>query len=178
MSKLRSFALWTLTLAVVLVVAVCVTAPVVRATEETLPVTEDVQPEPPAQPEPTVKQGLVTENGNTYFYNEDGALKTQNGEILFYNEDGSLYTGGYQEVTHLGKIDYYFFQEDGTAFTGGYKVITRGDKRVYYYFQEDGTAYTGGYLHVRVPGAAPGDIVRVRVTDVMDDELKGEMIHE
>ena len=41
-----------------------------------------------------------------------------------------------------------------------------------------GTGYTGGYLHVRVPGAAPGNIVRVRVTDVMDDELKGEMIHE
>jgi len=103
MSKLRSFAPWTLTLAVVLVVAVCVTAPVVRATEETLPVTEDVQPEPPAQPEPTVKQGLVTENGNTYFY----------------NEDGTLFTGGYKEVTVEGITKYYFFQEGGTAFTGG-----------------------------------------------------------
>lgn len=79
-------------------------------------------------------------------------LKTQNGEILFYNEDGSLYTGGYQEVTHLGKTDYYFFQEDGTAFTGGYKAIEREGKRFYYFFQEDGKAFTDGYRNFTVDG--------------------------
>ena len=137
MSKLRSFALWTLTLAVVLAFAVCVTAPVAKAAEatdvatDTTLITGDGTAVDAVQPEPTVKQGLVTENGNTYFY----------------NEDGTLFTGGYKEVTVEGITKYYFFQEDGTAFTGGYKVITRGDKRVYYYFQEDGTAYTGGYLH-------------------------------
>ncbi|MBR5570196.1 MAG: hypothetical protein IKW10_04800, partial [Oscillospiraceae bacterium] len=46
--------------------------------------------------EPAIQQGLVVENGNTYFY----------------NEDGTLFTEGYKQVTVDGEDYYYFFQED------------------------------------------------------------------
>ena len=42
----------------------------------------------------------------------------------------------------------------------------------------NGVGYTGGYLHVLVPGAAPGSIARVRITEVIRDELKGEIVDE
>ena len=42
----------------------------------------------------------------------------------------------------------------------------------------NGVGYTGGYLRVRVPGGVPGEIARVRIIEVIRDELKGEMIHE
>lgn len=90
-------------------------------------VVEDVEP---------VKQGLTVENGNTYYY----------------NEDGTLFNGGYKKVTIDGSTYYYYFQEDGTAFTDGYKAFSKDGTRVYYYFQEDGTAYTDGYLSFVVEG--------------------------
>ena len=42
--------------------------------------------------------------------------------------------------------------------------------------QGRGVGYTGGYLRVHVPGAQAGELVRVRITGVEQDELKGEVI--
>jgi threonylcarbamoyladenosine tRNA methylthiotransferase MtaB len=39
-----------------------------------------------------------------------------------------------------------------------------------------GVGYSDGYMRVRVPGTQAGDIVRVRITDVDKDELKGEVL--
>ena len=39
-----------------------------------------------------------------------------------------------------------------------------------------GVGYSDGYMRVRVPGTQAGDIVRVRITDVEKDELKGEVL--
>ena len=41
--------------------------------------------------------------------------------------------------------------------------------------QGRGTGYTGGYMRVHVPGAQPGEIVRVRITGIENDELSGEI---
>ena len=41
--------------------------------------------------------------------------------------------------------------------------------------QGRGTGYTGGYLRVHVKGAQPGEIVRVRIDGVENDELSGEI---
>ena len=38
-----------------------------------------------------------------------------------------------------------------------------------------GTGYTGGYMRVHVQGAQPGEIVRVRITGIENDELSGEI---
>ncbi|MGN0995340.1 MAG: tRNA (N(6)-L-threonylcarbamoyladenosine(37)-C(2))-methylthiotransferase MtaB [Candidatus Ventricola sp.] len=42
--------------------------------------------------------------------------------------------------------------------------------------QGRGVGYTGGYLRVHVPGAQAGELVRVRITGVEQDELKGEVL--
>ena len=39
-----------------------------------------------------------------------------------------------------------------------------------------GVGYTGGYMRVRVMGAEAGEIVRVRITEIDKDELKGEVL--
>ena len=41
--------------------------------------------------------------------------------------------------------------------------------------QGRGTGYTGGYMRVHVQGAQPGEIVRVRIAGIENDELSGEM---
>ena len=41
--------------------------------------------------------------------------------------------------------------------------------------QGRGTGYTGGYMRVHVQGAQPGEIVRVRMVGVENDELSGEI---
>lgn len=41
--------------------------------------------------------------------------------------------------------------------------------------QGRGTGYTGGYMRVHVQGVQPGEIVRVRITGIENDELSGEM---
>ena len=41
-----------------------------------------------------------------------------------------------------------------------------------------GVGYTGGYLRVHVPGGEPGTIAKVVITEVIGNELKGEIIHE
>ena len=41
--------------------------------------------------------------------------------------------------------------------------------------QGRGTGYTGGYMRVHVQGAQPGEIVRVRMIGVENDELSGEI---
>ena len=41
-----------------------------------------------------------------------------------------------------------------------------------------GVGYTGGYMHVRVEDAQPGEVVRVRITGVNKDELKGNLIRQ
>ena len=41
--------------------------------------------------------------------------------------------------------------------------------------QGRGTGYTGGYMRVHVQGAKPGEIVRVRITGIENDELSGEI---
>ena len=41
-----------------------------------------------------------------------------------------------------------------------------------------GIGYTGGYLRVKVQGGVPGRIEKVRITEVIRDELKGEKIDE
>lgn len=41
--------------------------------------------------------------------------------------------------------------------------------------QGRGTGYTGGYMRVHVQGAQPGEIVRVRITGIENDELSGEI---
>lgn len=38
-----------------------------------------------------------------------------------------------------------------------------------------GVGYSGGYMRVRVPGAQPGEIVRVRITETDHGELRGEL---
>ena len=38
-----------------------------------------------------------------------------------------------------------------------------------------GTGYTGGYMRVHVQGAQPGEIVRVRIAGIENDELSGEI---
>jgi len=42
--------------------------------------------------------------------------------------------------------------------------------------QGRGVGYTGGYMHVCVEHAQAGEVVRVRITGVENDELRGEMI--
>jgi len=44
--------------------------------------------------------------------------------------------------------------------------------------QGRGTGYTGGYMRVHVPGGAPGEIVRARVTGVCGAELLGERMEK
>ncbi|MBR5570679.1 MAG: hypothetical protein IKW10_07300, partial [Oscillospiraceae bacterium] len=116
MSRSRISALWVVMLAVVLTLVVAI-APNAHATGEEIPDTSeggtqkpttDTQPTEPedddtvidipiTEPEePAIQQGLVVENGNTYFY----------------NEDGTLFTEGYKQVTVDGEDYYYFFQED------------------------------------------------------------------
>lgn len=136
MRKSRSFIFGVLTLVICLALLIAVAAPSINATQ-----VNESDPQVPTDPTgtteaPLVREGLVAENGNIYFY----------------NEDGSLFTDGYKEVAVDGVTKYYFFQEDGTAFTGGYKAFTKDGVRVYYYFQEDGTAYTDGYLSFAVAG--------------------------
>ncbi len=80
------------------------------------------------------KQGLLTENGN----------------VVFYNDDGTLFTGGYKEVTTAGKTDYYFFKDNGTAFTSGYKAVKIGNDVCYFYFGSDGKAFTGGLKEISI----------------------------
>ncbi len=41
--------------------------------------------------------------------------------------------------------------------------------------QGRGTGYTGGYMRVHVQGAQPGEIVRVRITGIENEELSGEI---
>ena len=41
--------------------------------------------------------------------------------------------------------------------------------------QGRGMGYTGGYMRVHVQGAKPGEIVRVRITGIENDELSGEI---
>lgn len=41
--------------------------------------------------------------------------------------------------------------------------------------QGRGTGYTGGYMRVHVQGAKPGEIVRVQITGIENDELSGEI---
>ena len=41
--------------------------------------------------------------------------------------------------------------------------------------QGRGTGYTGGYMRVHVQGAQPGEIVRVWITGIENDELSGEI---
>ncbi len=41
--------------------------------------------------------------------------------------------------------------------------------------QGRGTGYTGGYMRVHVQGAQPGEIVRVRIVGIENDELSGEI---
>ena len=41
--------------------------------------------------------------------------------------------------------------------------------------QGRGMGYTGGYMRVHVQGAQPGEIVRVRITGIENDELSGEI---
>ena len=41
--------------------------------------------------------------------------------------------------------------------------------------QGRGTGYTGGYMRVHVQGAQPGEIVRVRIAGIENDELNGEI---
>lgn len=41
--------------------------------------------------------------------------------------------------------------------------------------QGRGTGYTGGYMRIHVQGAQPGEIVRVRITGIENDELSGEI---
>ena len=71
---------------------------------ETQPSAPDEEDDPTTQePEqPIQKQGLVSENGKLYFY----------------NDDGTLFTDGYKVVTVDGKRVYYYFQEDGILYTG------------------------------------------------------------
>lgn len=78
------------------------------------------------------KQGLMTENGN----------------IVFYNDDGTLFTDGYKEVTTAGKTDYYFFKDNGTAFTSGYKTVKIDGATYFFYFEDDGKAFTNGLKEV------------------------------
>ena len=42
--------------------------------------------------------------------------------------------------------------------------------------QGRGVGYTGGYMHVRAENASAGEVVRVRITGVEKDELRGEII--
>lgn len=108
-----------------------------------------------------IKQGLVTEDGKIYFYNDDGTLFNegykvieQNGKRTYYyfQEDGSAFTDGYLSFTVDEKTYYFFFQEDGTAFTGGYKEIMLNDELQYFYFLPNGQGFNTGYKTVMIDG--------------------------
>ncbi len=107
------------------------------------------------------KQGLVTEDGKTYFYNEDGTLFTQGYKVVtvdgkrayyYFTEDGSAYTDGYLEFDVNDKTYRFFFTEDGTAFTDGYKEIELDGQVRYFYFLPNGQAFNTGYKTVMIDG--------------------------
>lgn len=109
---------------------------------------------------PSVKSGLLEENGKFYYY-ENGVPFTGgykelpvNGVMKYYyfQEDGTAFTGGYKAFDKNGTRVYYYFQEDGTAFTSGYKNFEQGGKQYYFFFQEDGTAFTSGYKEIIIDG--------------------------
>ena len=104
-----------------------------------------------AGPEGTlpVKQGLMEENGYTYFYNEDGSLftggfkgiSTEEGIVYYYFlPNGRAFSTGYKAVEIEGLSYGYFFEEDGKAFAGGLKEVAIGDSTDTYYFGADGRA--------------------------------------
>lgn len=107
--------------------------------------------EVPQETQP-VKQGLAVENGDTYFYNEDGSLftggykevSTETGtDYYYFLPNAKAFSTGYKAVELDGSTCHFFFEADGTAFTGGFKEVTIGDSTYLYYFGEDGKALTG-----------------------------------
>ena len=103
---------------------------------------------------PAAKQGLVTENGHLYFYNEDGTLFTggykelSNGDTTdyyYFLPSGQAYTSGYKALEIDGMPCYFFFQETGKAFTGGLKEVSFGEEIHTYFFQDNGRAFTSGW---------------------------------
>ena len=101
-----------------------------------------------------VKQGLMEENGYTYFYNEDGSqftggfkgISTADGiEYYYFLPNGRAFSTGYKAV-EIGGLSYgYFFEEDGKAFAGGLKEVTIGDNTYTYYFGADGRAVSSSW---------------------------------
>lgn len=104
---------------------------------------------------PALKQGLITESGHTYFYNQDGTLFTDgykelttDGQtrVYYFLPNGQAFTSGYKAVNLPDGTGYFFFQEDGTAFTGGYKELSFGDETYLYFFAEDGRAIAAQWM--------------------------------
>lgn len=172
MHTLSSFSVRILNLVAFLLMmflcAVVLNASTVRAAEmeTSIPIEELSEesvenPEEESSPVEPVKSGVVAENGQIYFYNEDGTVfnggykevSTEDGvKYYFFQEDGTAFTGGYKPFQKDGKRVYYYFQADGTAYTDGYLSFNQGGKQYYFYFQEDGSAFTGGYKEVTIDG--------------------------
>lgn len=116
MRKMRTLTIVCL-LVILMTVSGCQTN---KAAEETVP----------------VRQGLLSENGGIYYY----------------NEDGTSFTGGYKEITAESGTDYYYFLPNGRAFSTGYKSVEIGGVPYCFFFEEDGKAFTGGLKEVTIGG--------------------------
>ena len=88
-----------------------------------------------------VSAEFVTENGKTYYYDENDELVTGlveiNGDTYYFNSKGVMQTGW---KTILGKYKCYF-RKDGTMVKGKAKI---GKKS--YYFNENGYMQTGNVI--------------------------------
>ena len=90
-----------------------------------------------------VKNGLVTENGNTYYYQNGQAVKdyflTQNGNTYYFTADGTMAKNYF--YSNWGHT--YYFQGDGARLDNGF-YNNWGHT---YYFQGDGARLDNGFYN-------------------------------
>ncbi len=92
------------------------------------------------EPEPEVKNGLVEEDGKTYFYRngkkiKNKVVKAEEGVYYYLQKDGTLYTKTDTLVTDPATGKKYTFKEDGTAYTSVVKEVNGK----YYFFSRYGS---------------------------------------
>ena len=112
------------------------------------------------------KNGLVTENGKTYYYVngvKQTGIKTVNGKTYYFSaKDGSMLKGGW---VNAGGGKYYYCAADGHIMKGGmltvkgqkYYVdkngvrktgfVTDKDGKTYYFSAKDGHLMKGGWVN-------------------------------
>lgn len=87
----------------------------------------------------TYKYGRVEENGEYYFYDENGKILTnkmqtdsQTGNIWYFDENGHQVFDSFVRIEN----NVYYFDEYGNRYSGKELIDENGDK---HYFREDGT---------------------------------------